>query len=79
MRFSAVGCLLNLRSAFFLSFIAFSQSASNHGLTTCFGAAEDLVSEWWLNAVSATEDLGTVSSAIESKVSVKLAMAPGCC
>ena len=62
VRFSAVGCLLNLRSAFFLSFIAFSQSASNHGLTMCFGAAEDL---------------GTVSSAIEIKVSVKLAMASG--
>ena len=62
VRISAVGCLLNLRSAFFRSFIAFSQSASNHGLTTCFGVAEDL---------------GTVSSAIESKVSVKLAMASG--
>ena len=62
VRFSAVGCLLNLRSAFSWSFIAFSQSASNHGLTTCFGVAEDL---------------GTVSSAIESKVSVKLAMASG--
>ena len=62
VRFSAVGCLLNLRSAFFRSFIAFSQSASNHGLTMCFGVAEDLV---------------TVSSAIESKVSVKLAMASG--
>ena len=62
VRFSAVGCLLNLRSAFFRSFIAFSQSASNHGLTTCFGVAEDL---------------GTVSSAIEIKVSVKLAMALG--
>ena len=62
VRFSAVGCLLNLRSAFFRSFIAFSQSASNHGLTMCFGVAEDL---------------GTVSSAIESKVSVKLAMASG--
>ena len=62
VRFSAVGCLLNLRSAFFRSFIAFSKSASNHGLTTCFEAAEDLE---------------TVSSAIESKVSVKLAMASG--
>ena len=62
VRFSAVGCLLNLRSAFFRSFIAFSQTASNHGLTTCFGAAEDL---------------GTVSSAIEIKVSVKPAMASG--
>ena len=55
VRFSAVGCLLNLRSAFF-------RSASNHGLTTCFGDAEDL---------------GMVSSAIEIKVSVKLAMASG--
>ena len=41
---------------------AFSQSASNHGSTTCFGVAEDL---------------GTVSSAIEIKVSVKPAMALG--
>ena len=62
VRFSAVGCLLNLRSAFFPSFIALSQSASNHGLMTWFGAAEDL---------------GTVSSAIEIRVSVKLARASG--
>ena len=62
VRFSAVGCLLNLRCTFFQSFIAFSQSASNHGLKTCFGVAEDL---------------GMVSSAIEIKVSVKLAMASG--
>ena len=53
VRFSAVGCLLNLCSAFFRSFIAFSQSASNH-----------------LRVKVKVKDLGTVSSAIEIKVSV---------